>query len=155
MCPVKSDEKDSVSITTYSGSQGNGNGNRKGNKYNKANDTSIPDSGNNQGKNKKQSQAHDLLGNPLFKDDSTPLMKTIWVNPKQNTTNTNATTGATSGSTGGNTGGNKHTGTGTGGKPDIKCLVCKKSTHGNLVFCERLKDFVPQGNDVKAIPKAP
>ena len=64
-------------------------------------------------------------------------MKTIWVTPKQSngnsnvtTGNTNTTTGAIGGNTGGNTGGNP----GTGGKPDLKWLVCKTSGYGNLVF---------------------
>ena len=42
----ESNEKDSVSTNIYSGSQGNGNGNRKDNKGNKGKNPSTPDSGN-------------------------------------------------------------------------------------------------------------
>ena len=80
-------------------------------------------------------------------------MKTSWINPKcssnATTGNTNATTSATGGNTGGNAGGKPS----NGGKPDLKCLPCKQSGHGNVVFCESLKDFLPQGNDVKKFPK--
>ena len=72
----ESNKKDSASTHAYTGSQGsqgNGNGNCKGNKGNKGNNPSTPDSGNTQGKIKKQSKACDVLGNPLFKDDGTPL----------------------------------------------------------------------------------
>ena len=50
----ESNEKYYVSTNIYSGSQGNVNSNRKVNKGNKGNNTFIPDSGNNQGKIKKQ-----------------------------------------------------------------------------------------------------
>ena len=67
-------------------------------------------------------------------------MKTTWITLKQGSGNSNATTGntnTTTGTTGGNTGGNAGGNPGNGGKPDLKCLVCKKSGHSNLVYCER------------------
>ena len=66
-------------------------------------DTSIPDSSNTKGKVKKLVVAHDILGNPLSKPDGSPLMRAIYVTPRQNGGNTNATIGTAWSNGSGNT----------------------------------------------------